>query len=90
MIITAEILMRFDEQQVVQEMLETGEYGVNGYPITSESIGEFIALRSFGAQVSIHKDASEYGDLDVTFNVITDDYHDPLWKFNPSTPRKDG
>jgi hypothetical protein len=38
----------YDEQYIIKEMLETGEYGINAHPISHEAIVEFIRDREWG------------------------------------------
>ena len=46
LVATVEVI--YDELDIVKRMLETGEYGINGYPITEQSMVEFIKNIEFG------------------------------------------
>jgi len=47
-LITATWTMSIDEQVLVKEMLETGEYGIGGHPISEVSMIEFFRNWAFG------------------------------------------
>jgi len=38
----------FDEDFIIKSMLETGEYGIGGYPISEEAMIELVKNISFG------------------------------------------
>ena len=46
LVATVEVI--YDEQDIVKRMLETGEYGIGGYPISEESMVEFVKNIEFG------------------------------------------
>ena len=48
LVATVEVV--YDEIELIKEMLETGEYGINGYPITEQSMIEFVKNREFGIE----------------------------------------
>ena len=73
-LITATWTMAIDEQVLVKEMLETGEYGIGGYPISEESMVEFFRQWAFGLDPSTYrkewaKNPRCYYHLDVTDGV---------------------
>jgi hypothetical protein len=37
----------YDEEYIIKEMLETGEYGINAYPISHEAMVEFVKDREW-------------------------------------------
>jgi hypothetical protein len=44
----------YDEEYIIKEMLETGEYGINAHPISHEAMVEFVKDRDkFGEPVSL-------------------------------------
>jgi hypothetical protein len=52
-----------DEVTLIKEMLETGEYGIGGHPITEESMVEFFRNRVFGLEPDNYEQewATNYG-----------------------------
>ena len=61
--IIASIDYTFDEEKVIQAMLETGEYGLGQHDITNNAIIEFIAMNAFGIscyydEISDHPEGS--------------------------------
>jgi hypothetical protein len=37
----------YDEEYIIKEMLETGEYGINAHPISHEAMVEFVKDREW-------------------------------------------
>jgi hypothetical protein len=60
----------FDEEYIIKEMLATGEYGINGYPISQEAMVEFVRMRTWGYA---HEDTFEYGDEQTILTVKNED-----------------
>jgi hypothetical protein len=54
LIATTEII--YSEEYIIKEMLETGEYGVHGHPISHEAIVEFIKDREWQIEHSLFLD----------------------------------
>ena len=46
LVATVEVI--YEEQDIIKRMLETGEYGIGGYPISEESMVEFVKNIEFG------------------------------------------
>ena len=55
--LVARIDVVYDEEQIVKEMLETGEYGIGGYPISEEAMVEFVKAKEFGFDHEHHFDS---------------------------------
>lgn len=55
-LITASWTMAIDENVLVQEMLATGEYGIDGYPISEASMIEFFRNWAFGLDPLTYRD----------------------------------
>jgi hypothetical protein len=54
LVATTEVI--YDEQYIIKEMLETGEYGINAHPISHEAIVEFIKDREWQIEHSLFLD----------------------------------
>ena len=54
LVATTEVI--YDEQYIIKEMLATGEYGVDGYPISHEAIVEFIKDREWQIEHNLFLD----------------------------------
>lgn len=67
----ASIEMVFDEQYIIEKMLETGEYGIGGYPISQEAMIEFVRMRAWGYD---HEDIYQYSDTQTMLSVKNEDY----------------
>ena len=68
--ITAVWTMTIDEDVLVKEMLESGEYGIDGYPINTESMMEFFRNWAFGLDPDTYRElwarnTSCYYDLKI-------------------------
>jgi hypothetical protein len=69
--LVASIEMVFDEKYIVNEMLETGEYGIGRYPITQEAMIEFVRMRAWGYN---HEDIYQYNDIQTMLSVKNEDW----------------
>jgi hypothetical protein len=63
----------FDEKYIIDEMLETGEYGIGGYPITQEAMVEFVRMRAWGYA---HEDHYQYNDTQTMLSVKNEEGDD--------------
>ena len=54
LVATTEVI--YDENYIIKEMLNTGEYGIHGHPISHEDIVEFIKDREWQIEHSLFLD----------------------------------
>lgn len=66
LVTTYEII--FSEDYIIKEMLETGEYGLNGYPISHEAIVDFVKRLSYGEDIQANFE-DEYPDHNKLFTI---------------------
>lgn len=58
----------FSEDYIIKEMLKSGEYGINGHPITHNAIVEWCKHMSFGIDIEAnYKD--EYPEHNKLFTI---------------------
>jgi hypothetical protein len=58
----------FNEDHIIKMMLETGEYGINGYPISHEAIVDFVKVFSYGEDIKANYE-DEYPDHKKLFTI---------------------
>jgi len=63
----------FDEEYIIKEMLKTGEYGIGGYPISQESMLEFVRMRAWGYA---HEDVYQNNDEQTILTIKNEDGDD--------------
>lgn len=66
-----------EESDIVKEMLETGEYGIAGYPIDHNSIVEFVKLKFFGIDHWVHLSKGDKTTLEINSDIC-----DGLWEYD--------
>ena len=71
----------YDEEYLIKEMLATGEYGINGYPISEESMIHFIKDREFMID---HVEFLQKWDNEV-IAYIQDEDGTHLWEYIKQT-----
>lgn len=75
----------FKEEDVIKSLLETGEYGINGYPISHEAIVDFIKRKSFGEDIQANYE-DEYPEYEKVFTIKDEDGEDLFYQV--VAPRK--
>lgn len=76
----------FQEDHIIKMMLETGEYGINGYPISHEAIVDFVKRLSFGEDIKANFE-DEYPDHVKTFTIKDPDGEDVFYQeVGPTKP----
>lgn len=91
--LVATIEVVYDEIEIIRQMLETGEYGINGYPITEQSMIEFVKNTEFGID---HETCFKAWSSPLYASVKDEDGND-LWAYeytpetidNPAQTRQD-
>ena len=91
--LVATIEVVYDEIELIKEMLDTGEYGINGYPISEEAMIEFVKNREFGID---HETCFKAWSSPLYASVKDEDGND-LWAYeytpetidNPAQNRQD-
>lgn len=58
----------FSEDYIIKQMLETGEYGLNGYPISHEAIVDFVKRLSYGEDIQANYE-DEYPEHTKLFTI---------------------
>jgi hypothetical protein len=69
----ATIEVVYDEKYIIEQMLDTGEYGIGGYPISQEAMIDFVRMRTFGYN---HEEIFQYGDEQTILTVKNEDGDD--------------
>jgi hypothetical protein len=72
-IITARIEHNYDVKQIISEMLDTSEYGLGQYDITSEAIIDFIGRKIFGSDVMYNHNTDLDTAESIGYSIFDDD-----------------
>jgi maltose-binding protein MalE len=70
----------YDEEYLIKEMLETGEYGINAHPISHEAMVEFVKDREW--QIEHHLFLDRYKDVPVSIAIKDEDGTDVFFAKN--------
>jgi hypothetical protein len=65
LVATTEVI--FSEEYIIKEMLETGEYGLHGHPISHEAMVEFVKDREW--QIEHQLFLNRYTDVPVQISI---------------------
>ena len=69
----------YDEEYIIKEMLETGEYGINAHPISHEAMVEFVKDREWQIE---HNLFFEKYDIPVIITIKDEDGEDLFFAEN--------
>jgi hypothetical protein len=69
----------YDEEYLIKEMLETGEYGINAHPISHEAMVEFVKDREWQIDHSLF--LTKY-DIPVIITIKDEDGTDLFFAEN--------
>ena len=61
----------YTEEYLIKEMLATGEYGINGHPISHEAIVEFVKDSEWQIEHNLFLDRY---DVPVAISIKNEDY----------------
>ena len=87
-LITGTWTVSIEDTQLAKEMIETGEYGIGGYPITESSMIEFFRNWVFGLDPNTYKDAWARNPLCHYHLSLTDEESNILWQQNYEAQEK--
>jgi len=77
--ITAHIETTFDQNDIIREMIETGEYGFGLNDITTEAIIDFVGRLEFGSDVMYnntpHNSVAKRITYRINDNTLSGDYY---------------
>jgi len=74
--------MSIDDTELVKQMVETGEYGIGGHPITEASMIEFFRNWVFGLDPNTYKDEWARNPACHYHLSLTDEEGNTLWQQN--------
>jgi hypothetical protein len=77
LVATTEVI--YDEEYIIKEMLETGEYGINAHPISHEAMVEFVKDREWQIDHSLF--LTKY-DIPVIITIKDEDGNDVFFAEN--------
>jgi hypothetical protein len=78
LVATTEVI--YDEQDLIKMMLDTGEYGIHGHPISHEAMIEFVKDREW--QIEHHLFLDRYTDVPVQISIKDEDGTDVFFAKN--------
>ena len=68
LVATTEVI--YDEEYIIKEMLETGEYGINAHPISHEAMIEFVKDREWQIDHNLFLDKF---DVPVQISILDEE-----------------
>jgi hypothetical protein len=78
LVATTEVI--FSEEYIIKEMLETGEYGLHGHPISHEAMVEFVKDREWQIEHNLFLD--RYTKTPVQISIKDEDGTDLFFAKN--------
>lgn len=81
-LITGTWTMSIEDTELVKEMIETGEYGIGGYPISEASMIEFFRNWVFGLDPNTYKDKWACNPVCHYHLSLSDEEGTILWQDN--------
>ena len=77
LVATTEVI--YDEEYIIKEMLATGEYGINGHPISHEAMIEFVKDTEWQIEHNLFLDRYE---VPVMISIKNEDYDNLFYAQN--------